>query len=233
MNTSKKSFLYAALLFLMLNLAALSPSRAFFFVVDVSPEVAQEGVGIESSVSVTFNKAVNTGTMAGKLYLLYGTEVVPGRLEFDYTSNTLHFIPSRGRHLIYGATYTAVLAADMGSIENETIGSEKRWSFSTEVAVGLLKDFYPYPNPAQGSSVNIHYLLSENMEEVFLEVFDSHRRKLMQRDMGASAGFNNQILQLVDDEGLELPWGLYHLRLRAKTTAGAEVRALSRMVKGK
>ncbi|PKK92155.1 MAG: hypothetical protein CVV64_01685 [Candidatus Wallbacteria bacterium HGW-Wallbacteria-1] len=214
-------------------LFSATAANAFFFVVKVSPEVAQEGVDIEATVSVTFNKPLDRTAMDGKLYLMQGAEMVPGALEFDYSTNSLHFIPQRGRHLVYGATYTAVLTSDIRSVEMETLGSEKRWSFTTEVAVGMLKDFYPFPNPAEGINVNIHYLLAEDMEEVFLEIFDVRRRRLSQFPMPANGGFNNTVLQLVDDDGMELPWGLYHLRLRARTRSGAEIRSLSRLVKGR
>jgi hypothetical protein len=72
----------------------------------------------------------------------------------------------------------------------------------------------PFPNPAKGGSVQIHFVLAAASADVKIRVFTTAFRKVKTEDLGPlPAGANDPSLSLTDEQGRPLANGLYYVEV--------------------
>lgn len=207
------------------------PVFAFFYIVSVSPEVNETGVSLEKVIKIKFNKAVDRASIDGNFYIMGPTGKVGGTWEFDYSSNSLAFIPDKSQGFQYETQYVAVVREFLESTDAEPLGEEKNWSFTTEPPLGEIQNFYAYPNPCTETIIRLHYTLTRDADSAHVELFNRNRQLVRTEDLPIFSGNNVTNFELVDAMNDELANGLYYLRLKVHSLDGGEVSSVSRFVK--
>jgi PKD repeat protein len=93
-----------------------------------TPSSSATGVPVASSVSATFNEAVQTGSISFVLVTSSGS-VVPGTLSYNSTTNTDTFKPNAP--LAYATTYKATVSGAR-SATGAFMAAQYSWSFATD-----------------------------------------------------------------------------------------------------
>ncbi len=93
-----------------------------------SPASAATGVAVSSTVTATFNEAVQAGTITFALKTSAGT-AVPATVAYNSSNFTVTLTPSSA--LGYGTTYTATLSGALDTVGDPMSGTVT-WSFTTD-----------------------------------------------------------------------------------------------------
>ena len=115
---------------------AMSGSTTWSFTTDpLQPAVSSHtpasgatGVAVASTVSATFNEAVQSGTISFTLATSTGTSVA-GALSYNSTTNVETFTPTAS--LAYGTTYTATVSGAKDT-DGDPMSGSTTWSFTTD-----------------------------------------------------------------------------------------------------
>lgn len=96
----------------------------------LSPADGATDVSIETTVSATFNLAIDETSVAGAFTLSDGDDAVAGVVTYDAATRTATFTPDA--NLDYATTYTGTVAGTVATVGGATLGGEATWSFTTE-----------------------------------------------------------------------------------------------------
>jgi hypothetical protein len=99
-------------------------------VVSTSPAGSESGVAINSSVSATFNEAMDATTMTSSNFQISGS--VTGTIVYDAASKTVTFAPAS--NLAASTPYTATLTTGVKDIGANPMAAAYLWSFTTASA---------------------------------------------------------------------------------------------------
>ncbi len=101
-------------------------------VADISPTSDAKDVPVDSSIAVTFNKALVCSSINNGIFTLKDSNInqVTGSFDCDETTKTLKFMPAG--ELSYDMAYTATVKAGVEDSEGNTLASDFSWSFTTE-----------------------------------------------------------------------------------------------------
>lgn len=108
------------------NASAVSDSTAPL-VLSNNPGNNNTGVPINTSITVTFNEAMDTATIDSSTFLLSGG--VTGPVSYDSETKTATFTPSVP--LAYDSTYTVTITAGVKDLAGNAMASSYPWSFTT------------------------------------------------------------------------------------------------------
>ena len=111
--------------------ATLAPQGAAPSVTQVTPVDGATGVGVGSSVSATFSRAMSAATITGASFTLtpQGGSPVAATVSYDAASRTATLRPTAPLQI--GTTYTARLAASITASDGVPLASAVSWSFTT------------------------------------------------------------------------------------------------------
>jgi hypothetical protein len=99
-------------------------------ITSVSPPDNALEVAIDIPVTAIFSEALDSSTLTtSNYYLMNGPTVIPGRVTYDRTSNTLKFTPSN--KLAYNTIYVATIKANVKSTSGQLMTDSYTWSFTT------------------------------------------------------------------------------------------------------
>lgn len=94
------------------------------------PASGATDVALTASVSVTFDRAMDSSTLTAATFTLNdGTGNIPGTVSYNPKTFTATFIPTN--NLIKATTYTATLSAAVAATTGVTLGSAASWNFTT------------------------------------------------------------------------------------------------------
>lgn len=100
-------------------------------VYDTSPKHAQEGVSINSPITATFDKIVDSSTINSKTYILKDNSTnsnVAGTVTLN-GGNSANFQPLTA--LKPSTKYTATITKEAKDIAGNSLATDKTWSFTT------------------------------------------------------------------------------------------------------
>jgi O-glycosyl hydrolase len=120
--------------------AALSANDSWSFttvaapaptVTAATPANASTGVAIGTSVTVTFNEAMNASTITGSTFTLTGPggATITGIMGYDATTFIASLVPSVP--LANNTTYTATITTGVQSAQGAALAANYTWSFTT------------------------------------------------------------------------------------------------------
>lgn len=101
-------------------------------VTSTSPADGDTGVATGSTVSATFNAALNPATVSNSVLTLRVSSSgssVPGSVSYNDAGKTLIFTPSSS--LSRGTTYTATVTTGVKDLSGNSLPVPKSWSFTT------------------------------------------------------------------------------------------------------
>lgn len=179
-------------------------------------------VPTDSGVTVTFSELmdVNSLYMTGTVKLYASGAAVEATLSYDVDERAL-LIQAKGgyRHGIKYTVEVGVAATDLAGNALKDISS---FTFTTEMSERLSIDrLLAYPSPADRRGTSLTYVLSQNVDEVVVEVYHvGGRRVRVYDDAPVAEGYNERFWDLRNDDGDEVPNGLYYFRVVAKSWAG-------------
>jgi hypothetical protein len=101
-------------------------------VTEIAPAGDANDVGIESSVTARFSKAMDAGTINSVSFTLtQSSEPVEGAVTYDADTSTAKFTPAAS--LAYGTAYTAMVTTDASDKDGHALVRDKTWLFTTEL----------------------------------------------------------------------------------------------------
>lgn len=130
------------------DVVVYSPTNAKPWLTGFSPAVSATGVSVTPTISVTFNKSMNTGTVTtGNLYIVAGTNcsntAITAAISTSNSDRTFTFSPTG----LSGSTqYSTCVKAAIADTTGDTIGTDRMISWTT---VGA--DVTPPANPSSPS----------------------------------------------------------------------------------
>jgi len=98
-------------------------------VTSTSPANGATDVGIDSTITVAFNKAMDVNTLTVSNFYL--DQSVTGTVTYDVATQTATFTPSA--NLTYSATYTVTVLNSVQDITGNNLNKNYSWQFSTVV----------------------------------------------------------------------------------------------------
>lgn len=125
-----------------LNFRTLGPAK----VITSQPRDKSTGIGTNTSVSITFDQAVNQASAQAAFSMSSG--IAGG---FSWQGNTMRFTPSS--ELIKDTTYTWTLRSGIGSVAGADSIQEFKGSFTTEESVTMLNIALDYQDKALSCEV--------------------------------------------------------------------------------
>lgn len=106
----------------LVGLEALMP----FGVTGVSPAHGSTGISISTSITVNFNRNIDTSSINGSTFLVNGATMIG---TFSYGSSSVTFTPAAA--LVNISVYTVTLTTGVLDSEGVSLGSPFSWSFTT------------------------------------------------------------------------------------------------------
>jgi hypothetical protein len=118
-----------------------------------SPADGANVVPINSALTVTFNKPMNSSTITNTTFTLSDSSraAVSGSVTYDSSKNTATFTPSAP--LIYSSAYTATVTTGVQSSYNIPMATGKTWTFTTAPLYGDLE--------GSGAATNLNDILTD------------------------------------------------------------------------
>jgi hypothetical protein len=128
---------------------AIAPS-----VTSTAPEANATDVAVGTTVSATFNEAMDSSTITPSSFTLEG---VSGSIAYDSGTDTATFTP--GADLEEGTTYTVTLSTAITDAAGNPLASAYSWSFTTEA--GVIVSIDAPDEAAAGSDFTANVNISE------------------------------------------------------------------------
>ena len=133
MNTKLMSRLLAGLALLVLAAACSTPQQTTGLqITDFTPERDAVDVAVDTTVSVTFNEALDEETVANGITVVGGGAIRAGEVEYDSTARTLTFTPDAP--LAYSTNYLAAVPTSVRSATGGSLSAPVAWTFRTAAA---------------------------------------------------------------------------------------------------
>ncbi|MBA7669352.1 hypothetical protein ES703_77482 [subsurface metagenome] len=121
-----------------------------------SPVADATNVAVDTTVSVTFNEAMESSTITTSSFTL---DSVSGSVSYDSGTYTATFTPSA--NLAYNTTYTATLSTAITDAAGNPLAAEYSWSFTTVVGEGVIVSIDAPDTAAPGSDFTANIDISE------------------------------------------------------------------------
>jgi hypothetical protein len=120
----------------------------------VSPVVDATDVAVDTVITATFNKAMDSSTITTSSFTL---DSIAGSVYYDSGTYTATFTPDAD--LAYDSTYTATLSTAITDVAGNPIATEYSWSFTTVQEV--------IPGDANGDG-NVNAVDITNVERIIV-----------------------------------------------------------------
>lgn len=176
-------------------------------------------VPADSDVTVTFSEAMNVTSlyMTGTVKLYEGGKAVESNLSYDIDEKNL-LISAKGGYR-HGIKYTVEIGVSATDLAGNPLKDLTTFTFTTEMSERLSIDrVLAYPSPADRRGTSLTYVLSQNVEEVVVEIYHvGGDRVRVYDDAPISEGYNERFWDLRNNDGKEVPNGLYYFRVVAKS----------------
>ncbi|PKK92199.1 MAG: hypothetical protein CVV64_01960 [Candidatus Wallbacteria bacterium HGW-Wallbacteria-1] len=184
-------------------------------------------------VTVTFSEPMNASDiyLTGVVSLYENSGKVAAELAYDVERAELLVTPKGGYK--HGITYTLEISTSATDLAGNRLADKFTLTFTTIQAQRLSLDrLLAYPCPADRRGTSLTYELSQNVDEVMIEVYHvSGDRVRLFDDAPTSEGYNERFWDLRTDDGKEVPNGLYYFRVKGKITSTGEYLETSKFEK--
>ena len=133
MKTKMMSRLVVALAIVVLAAACSTPQQATGLrITDFTPELDAIDVAVDTTVSVTFNEALDDESIANGITVVGGGAIRAGEVEYDAATRTLTFTPDTP--LAYSTNYLASVPTSVRSATGSSLAAPVAWTFRTAAA---------------------------------------------------------------------------------------------------
>jgi len=101
------------------------------YILSVSPERDSTEESLFTSISVTFTRDMDSGSLTGSKFQVFDSEGTPvaGTVEYDEASRTATLLP--GDKLMFDTENSAILSAGIRTTKGENLPGDYPWSFNT------------------------------------------------------------------------------------------------------
>jgi len=177
-----------------------------------------------SAPAITFSEAMSVTDLylTGVISLYENSQKVDTELAYDVESAILSVTPKNGYK--HGLVYKLEISTGAKDLAGNGLADKFSLAFTTIAAERLtLERLLAYPSPARGRGTSLTYVLSQNVDEVVIEVYHvGGDRVRMFDDAPTSEGYNERYWDLKTDDGDDVPNGLYYFRVKGKLTSTGE-----------